>query len=582
MEKVIINELNEKWLKASVLGTIWASSEIVLGSFLHNLKIPFSGSILTVIALIILISVSYQWKEKGIIWRAGLICALMKTMSPSAVIFGPMVAILAEAFILETSIRIFGRTVFGYVLGSIIAMSWILVQKILNFIIYYGYNIVELYESLMNYVQKQLYWNFDAVWMPVIFLLSVYAFFGILAAIIGMSTGYKLVNENIENNITSARRNGHPKKNKNLHKFNYSLSWLVLDICFIILPLVLISYIPFLYWFLIIFFVVVLWALRYKRALRQLVRPKFWIFFVLITMATAFVFTSLNAENTSVIDGLRIGVEMNLRAIILIMGFTVLGTELYNPRIRSFFMNSYFKQLPIALELATDTLPSMIGAVPAFKSIVRNPVGVIYHIVSHAEFKLQEIKKSNILKTRTYIISGGVGEGKTSQVVRIVEHLEKRKIKTGGIYSLRIMENDLTTGYDLVDVSSSERWPFLRLKTKQSAETIGKYEIVPEGLQNGLSAIDAAIQNNAEIMIIDEVGRLELGDRGWSKALDQLFEDNRGIIIMSVRSEFIQAVVEKWRIRSYFLVGLNDEDFKDFCEVYENNHSLFKKSGIVL
>ena len=86
---------------ASIIGTIWAASEIVLGSFLHNLKVPFSGNILTAIGIIILISVSYIWKEKGLFWRAGLICAIMKTMSPSAVIFGPMIAIFSEAMLLE-------------------------------------------------------------------------------------------------------------------------------------------------------------------------------------------------------------------------------------------------------------------------------------------------------------------------------------------------------------------------------------------------------------------------------------------------------------------------------------------------
>lgn len=77
-------EIDEKWIKASSIGTIWATSEIVLGSFLHNLKVPFSGNILTAIGIIILISVSYIWKEKGLFRRAGLICATMKTMSPSS------------------------------------------------------------------------------------------------------------------------------------------------------------------------------------------------------------------------------------------------------------------------------------------------------------------------------------------------------------------------------------------------------------------------------------------------------------------------------------------------------------------
>ena len=40
-------KLSEKWIKASIIGTIWAASEIVLGSFLHNLRVPLSSNFLT-------------------------------------------------------------------------------------------------------------------------------------------------------------------------------------------------------------------------------------------------------------------------------------------------------------------------------------------------------------------------------------------------------------------------------------------------------------------------------------------------------------------------------------------------------
>ena len=53
----------------------------------------------------------------------------MKTMSPSAVIFGPMIAIFTEAFLLEFSVRLLGRTIAGYLIGAMLAMSWNLFQK---------------------------------------------------------------------------------------------------------------------------------------------------------------------------------------------------------------------------------------------------------------------------------------------------------------------------------------------------------------------------------------------------------------------------------------------------------------------
>ncbi len=47
--------VNDKWIKASVLAGLWAGIEIIAGSFLHNLRIPFSGTILTLISIILVI-----------------------------------------------------------------------------------------------------------------------------------------------------------------------------------------------------------------------------------------------------------------------------------------------------------------------------------------------------------------------------------------------------------------------------------------------------------------------------------------------------------------------------------------------
>src|SRR5664280_40231 len=108
--------LSQIWLKASVVGSIWASVEIILGSFLHNLKFPLSGMILSFISVWFLISFLQIWKENGLIMRAGIICALMKSISPSAFILGPMIGIFIEAILIELFILILGKNLIGYCL----------------------------------------------------------------------------------------------------------------------------------------------------------------------------------------------------------------------------------------------------------------------------------------------------------------------------------------------------------------------------------------------------------------------------------------------------------------------------------
>ena len=547
--------MSEKWIKASIVGTTWAASEIVLGSFLHNLKIPFSSLLLTAIGIVILISMSYVWKDKGLFWRAGLICALMKTMSPSAVIFGPMIAIFSQAVLLEISVSIFRRTIAGFVIGAIMAMTWNLFQKAANMIIFYGSNIVDVYADLLKYAQKQLNIEFDIVWLPIIILLVIYSLSGLLAAIIGIKVGNK-IRQQPSCEKPQNQENDNYKIQNNKQTFNYSIFWLFLNLSLIITALMLLNSTPWFVWSVSVIAISILWIVRYKHALRRLSKPGFWVAFVIITMLTAFVFNKMQSE--SLLNGFLIGLQMNFRAATIILGFSVLGTELYNPKIREFFMKTSVKQLPLALELSFQSLPMMVANLPDSRVIIKNPVSVIYQIISQIEFRLNEIKSN--LSNKTFIITGALGEGKTTQMQNIVETLKNQNISTGGILSPRILENGTTTGYDVVDIMTNERAAFLRKTEDEKLPKIGSYSILSGGIQKGCNALNKSLNNN-QVVIIDEVGRLELDNKGWAENVKSLLNSSNSNLIISVRERFIEEVIEKWYLKDYTILHVSDNDY---------------------
>ena len=73
MKTPVRTGVKDIWLKASVVGSLWASVEIIAGSFFHNLRIPMAGTILAMISVMIMVAFHQIWKEKGLFWRAGLI-----------------------------------------------------------------------------------------------------------------------------------------------------------------------------------------------------------------------------------------------------------------------------------------------------------------------------------------------------------------------------------------------------------------------------------------------------------------------------------------------------------------------------
>jgi len=554
--------ISDKWIKASIIGTIWAAAEIVLGSFLHNLRVPFSGNLLTAIALVILISVSYKWRERGLFWRAGVICALMKTMSPSAIIFGPMIAIIMESLFLEASVRLFGRTYLGFIVGSMLAMSWNLFQKVFNMIIFYGGKLVDIYASITDYASRQLNLRFDAFWAPLVLVLSVYALFGVATAIVGIITGRRLVSmQPAEVSPEPAVVRSSPEREE--QPFNYSLAWLAADILLIAGLLVIVSFTKWYWWVAAVVPVITVLALRYKRAMRQLSKPGFWVTFVIITMLSALAFSALQPGENNVAEAILIGIQMNFRAVIIIVGFSALGTELYNPKIRSLFSRSHFRQLPLALELAAASLPSMIADMPDFRSAVKNPVSILNRMISRVEKRLAEVRTGQEKKKRVVIVTGAIAEGKTAFLGDLTGILQNRGVAVGGILALRVVEGETTTGYDILNISSGVRKPFLRL-TGPVTIGVDRFSLIDEGYRAGLDALDPVRNSSSSVVVIDEAGPLELRGEGWSSRITELLHANMPVIIIAVRNSLVDSVISRFEIYSPTVVevGYKNRDEK--------------------
>jgi nucleoside-triphosphatase THEP1 len=284
-------------------------------------------------------------------------------------------------------------------------------------------------------------------------------------------------------------------------------------------------------------------------------------------MITAFVFTRLQSDSLTFADALLIGVEMNLRAIILIMGFSVLGTELYHPAIREFLAKSYFKQLPPALELSLESLPSMISAVPDLKTILKNPVQVIHQLMAHAEIRIVEIRQRIENTPCVFIITGDIGSGKTTCIKNLVTKLKSKNVSVGGFYSLRITENEITTGYNIVNIPTGEEQPFLRLDGRESQEKIGRFFIYPEGLKLGKDSLHRNSFIHSKLIVIDEIGKLELQGGGWAERFGQLTRLSQCPVLLSVRKEVVYDVIQKWNLNPHFIFEISENNCEEFYDL---------------
>lgn len=150
-------------------------------------------------------------------------------------------------------------------------------------------------------------------------------------------------------------------------------------------------------------------------------------------------------------------------------------------------------------------------------------------------------------KDNTLILSGGVGAGKTHTAEGLAVALKERGVAVGGILSPRIVRNKETAGYTVRDLQSGEERPFAGLVPPGIA--VGRFFISEDGLAFASDAIERAVKI-AQVVFVDEVGRLELAGEGLAAAVRTLLH-SQALPVLLVRSSFVDAVVRTFVITRF-------------------------------
>lgn len=387
-------QIRTLWLKAGIIGSTWAAFEIIAGSFLHNLQIPFAGTILSAASVFLLISFLQIWPEKGLIIRAGIVCALMKSISPSAVIIGPMVGIFMEGLLIEIMVLFLGRNLLGYIAAGAVAVLWSLTQKILFLLLMYGMDLIALADSLYEYlIQISGIDTLSSVYL-ITGIVCAYLIFGALAAYAGYLSGNQYLKMNLP--ISRYIETDHAQKMKieSQPKQSYSLGILALLILAIVLNLYFIN--NHYYWpagiggtVFIVFTI-----FRYKNSTKHLRKPRIWIQFLLITTLAAFLWQWATSGSHFSTAGLIVGLKMNYRALIIIFGFAAVGVELRNPLVKALLYRNGFRQLHHTLTFAFSTLPSIIESMPKPSMLLKKRNLVMAQLLNQSQNLLDQIEET--------------------------------------------------------------------------------------------------------------------------------------------------------------------------------------------
>ncbi len=383
--------LNSIWLKAAVAGGLWASFEIIVGSMLHNLHLPFSGTILASFSVVLMIAFMQIWKTSGIIWRAGIICGLMKSLSPSAVILGPMTGIMMEAVFMDLMIFLVGRNLVGYLLAGISALLSAILHKLASLFILYGSDLMTIYTNLFHFLKKQLNLENATPEGLITGIIAIYILLGLVASLSGYFLGRYAAGSQRDDPemkqqtdpFRAAWTNTDPGQPFRIALFFLHL--LMIPTMLLLINrhgLTAISLVPAgIYTGFLLF--------HYKRIFGRLLKPFFWSQLLIMTLVAGFFWNPPGNESLQSGSGFLVGLEMSLRAVLIVSAFSALSVEIRNPRITESLLGLGLGNAYAAVSLSFNSLPVMLDRSANLKTFIRNPVKSFTRLIFEAELWLK-------------------------------------------------------------------------------------------------------------------------------------------------------------------------------------------------
>jgi len=383
MTSVDVTNKDDVWIKAAAIGSIWASFEIVVGGFLHAVRMPFAGTFLTFFSVALLTAFARRYRRKGLFWRAALVAALLRSVMPTTVIFGPLIAIILEGLLFEAAVRLLGFRLAAYILAGMAAMFSAILHKIVSLLILYGGDMIPLAKQLYYMFLHATGWHLPprqlALWVALIYTVA-----GTAAALLGWEAGRPDTGRP-ETVTFDGHHAGFPSW-KLPDRFQYRHRFIFVHIGALVFFLAALEWAPLPYvvgplalyeW----------WLLRrYGRSMRRLAKPYFW-FQLLLILALAVWLWNDKAE------GLTVGLKMILRALLLVSVFSAIGTELRNPLVYQLLVRKGWTPLYHALQAAMRTLPAIVAYLGRSGGDWIRPVRMMRRILQASDSVIQQMAR---------------------------------------------------------------------------------------------------------------------------------------------------------------------------------------------
>lgn len=130
------------------------------------------------------------------------------------------------------------------------------------------------------------------------------------------------------------------------------------------------------------------------------------------------------------------------------------------------------------------------------------------------------------------LVTGPPGVGKTTLVNKIGKVLMDKGSNVAGFYTEEVRVQGTRIGFDVVTIDGQRRSVLARtMLDKPSKFCVGKYMVDVASFESTALGV---LTTECDIMIIDEIGKMESFSEDFQKAVKDVFREHRAMIIATI------------------------------------------------
>src|SRR5712691_3893753 len=160
-------------------------------------------------------------------------------------------------------------------------------------------------------------------------------------------------------------------------------------------------------------------------------------------------------------------------------------------------------------------------------------------------------------------LTGALGVGKTTAVIRVAGELKERGVKVGGIVSRELRINNMRVGFEFIDLTSNDRSVLASITG--NGPKVGKYFVNIAGCRFAAERLTNAVRNS-DVIICDEIGPMELKSKEFIDSVKNLLEVDKKVIV-DVHQKLQHHLIVEFRNKSSLLIDLDFENREKVNEI---------------